>query len=129
MNMRRIFILLAVIVATATQGGKAAVPGVQHERTSGHGAIVRHEVSGRDTLRMHTELPTIRTRMLMSPWPVQIQQRGRHLCVESERTQLLPVYTVGGSFYTAIRLQRGTNWLGGLPRGTYIINHRRFTIG
>ncbi len=70
----------------------------------------------------------MRSRMLTTAQPVAITQRGRHLCVESTQRQLLPVYTSGGVFYTAFRLQKGMNWLNGLPRGTYIINNRRFTI-
>ena len=70
----------------------------------------------------------MRPRMMTSPLPVNIRQQGRQLCVQSRYNQLLPVYTEGGTFYTAFRLSKGTNWLSGLPKGTYLINNRKFTI-
>lgn len=74
------------------------------------------------------ELPDFRHRMITSPQPVEIRQQGRNLCVTSRYNQLLPVYTSGGLLYSSFRLNKGTNWLSGLPRGSYIINHKRFTI-
>lgn len=83
-----------------------------------------------DTLRHHSpiEVHDMRSRMMTSPRPVSIRQQGRLLCVESQVPQLLPIYTYNGTFYTAFRLTKGTNWLGGLPRGRYIINNRHFAI-
>ena len=84
-----------------------------------------------DTLRhRHTpiEIHDMHSRMMTSPQPVSIHQQGRLLRVESQVSQLLPVYTQNGTFYTAFRLTKGTNWLGGLPRGRYIINNRHFAI-
>ena len=66
--------------------------------------------------------------MMTSPLPVTIHQQGRHLCVQSRYNQLLPIYTESGVFYTAFRLSKGTNWLSGLPKGTYLINNRKFII-
>ncbi|MCR4993994.1 MAG: hypothetical protein K6A32_01220 [Bacteroidales bacterium] len=74
------------------------------------------------------ELPDIRHQMLTSPQPVEIRQQGRNLCVTSRYNQLLPVYTANGSLYSSFRINKGTNWLSGLPRGSYIINHQKYTI-
>ena len=74
------------------------------------------------------EFPDIRHRMMTSPQPVEIRQQGRNLCVTSGYNQLLPVYNASGSLYSSFRLSKGTNWLSGLPRGSYIINNKRFTI-
>ena len=74
------------------------------------------------------ELPDIRHRMMNSPQPVEIRQQGRSLCVTSRYNQLLPIYSASGSLYSSFRLSKGTNWLNGLPRGSYIINNRKFTI-
>lgn len=83
-----------------------------------------------DTLVHKTtaEVQGMHTRMVGSSLPVQIRQQGRQLCVQTRYNQLLPVYRADGSFYSAFRLSKGTNWLNGLPKGTYIINNRRFTI-
>ena len=74
------------------------------------------------------EFPDIRHRMMSSPQPVEIRQQGRNLCVTSRYNQLLPIYNASGSLYSSFRLSKGTNWLSGLPRGSYIINNKRFTI-
>lgn len=70
----------------------------------------------------------VHPRMMTSPLPVSIRQQGRQLCVQSRYNQLLPVYTENGTFYTAVRLSKGTNWISGLPKGSYLINNRKFTI-
>lgn len=70
----------------------------------------------------------VRGRMMSSPLPVTMRQQGRQICVQSRYNQLLPVYTENGTFYTAVRLSKGTNWITGLPKGTYLINNRKFTI-
>ncbi len=74
------------------------------------------------------ELPDIRHRMMTSPQPVEIRQQGRSLCVTSRYNQLLPIYSANGYLYSSFRLSKGTNWLSGLPRGSYIINNKKFTI-
>lgn len=117
----------AVSCAYKVRGGETQIHSLNTQKLHAtNDSLVRGH---KKTVASTRELPSVRTRMMMSPWPVEIQQRGRHLCVESDRSQLLPVYTGTGSFFTAFRLQRGTNWLGGLPRGTYIINHKQITIG
>lgn len=82
------------------------------------------------TLRLQdqNELPNMRHRMLTSAQPVEIRQQGRYLCVTSRHAQLLPVYSSSGTLYSSFRLSKGTNWLNGLPRGSYFINNRKFTI-
>ena len=72
--------------------------------------------------------PEVQSRMMTSPLPVSLRQQGRQICVQSRYNQILPIYTEGGVFYTAFRLSKGTYWLSGLPKGTYFINNRKFTI-
>lgn len=136
MSLKRLSFQFLLVVSFFVAATSYALT-VQGGETQTHSMNTQKLQTTSDSIgRVHTktvsatsESPTVRSRMMMSPWPVEIQQRGRHLCVESGRSQLLPVYTGSGSFYTAFRLQRGTNWLGGLPRGTYIINHKQITIG
>lgn len=91
-----------------------------------------HGAEKRDTLRQHplsTEMSNFRLGgMMSSPLPVTIRQQGRQLCVTSRYNQLLPIYSDNGTYYSAFRLAKGTNWLTGLPRGRYIINHKRYVI-
>lgn len=76
-----------------------------------------------------TELTGVmQRRMVQSAFPVTVTMRGNAICVRSKYNQLLPVYTQNGVFYAAFRLTKGTNWLSGLPRGTYIINNQRVTV-
>lgn len=90
------------------------------------------QVERTDTLSrqpaLTTQNPEVQNRMMTSPLPVSIRQQGRQICVQSRYNQILPIYTEGGVFYTAFRLSKGTNWLSGLPKGTYYINNRKFTI-
>lgn len=74
------------------------------------------------------EVPQLRSHMMTSPLPVEIRQQGRQLCIKSQYNQMLPIYTASGTFYSSMRLIKGTNWLTGLPRGAYMINNRRYTI-
>ena len=99
---------------------------------------LRADVQQRDTLSRRAiphylptpavDLPNLRHRMMTSPAPVEIHQQGRHLCITSRYAQLLPVYNASGTLYSSFRLTKGTNWLSGLPRGSYFINNRKFTI-
>ena len=73
------------------------------------------------------ELPSSR-KMNTSAYPVQITVTGRVVQIQSDHNQLLPIYTHGGVLYLTARLNKGTNWLGGLPRGHYFINNRPITI-
>lgn len=112
-----------IFAATDSNSPAARIPARNIEPQSR--ARVQHSS---DTLSVNTEVHDIRSRMMTSPQPVNIHQQGRLLRVESQAIQLLPIYTQNGTFYTAFRLTKGTNWLGGLPRGRYIINNRHFSI-
>lgn len=73
------------------------------------------------------EIPTSQ-KMSTSAFPVQITVTGRVVQIQSDHNQLLPIYTKNGVLYLTARLNKGTNWLGGLPRGLYFINNRPITI-
>jgi hypothetical protein len=75
----------------------------------------------------NAEMPISR-KMSTSAYPVQITVVGRAVQVQSDRGQLLPIYNQNGILYLTARLNKGTNWLGGLPRGRYFINNRPITI-
>lgn len=70
----------------------------------------------------------IRQRMSTSAFPIQMHISGRSIRVVSDHKQILPIYTQSGAFYMAMRLNKGTNWLTGLPRGHYFINNRPIRI-
>ena len=80
------------------------------------------------TMERRVEMPHLRMPMMTSALPVEIRQQGRQLCIKSRYNQLLPIYTASGMLYSSMRLNKGTNWLTGLPRGAYLINNRRYTI-
>lgn len=67
-------------------------------------------------------------RMSCSTFPVKIHTSGRAVQIQSDHNQILPIYTRAGAFYMAVRLNKGVNWLNGLPRGNYFINNRPITI-
>ena len=67
-------------------------------------------------------------KMMSSAFPVDIKLTGRALCIKSEYNQMLPVYSASGVLYMAMHLNKGTNWLNGLPKGHYFINSRPLTI-
>ena len=67
-------------------------------------------------------------RMSHSAYPVQISVVGNAVRVESPESQILPIYTHAGTFYLIVRLNKGTNWLNGLPKGRYFINNRLIAI-
>ena len=73
------------------------------------------------------EMPSSR-KMSTSAFPVQISVTGRVVQIQSNQNQLLPIYTHSGVLYLTARLNKGTNWLGGLPRGHYFINNTPITI-
>ncbi len=70
----------------------------------------------------------VRRRMSTSAYPVQLNVVGNAVRVQSPENQILPVYTANGSFYLFLRLNKGVNWLNGLPRGRYFINNRLLII-
>ena len=67
-------------------------------------------------------------RMSCSTFPVKIHTSGRAVQIQSDYSQILPIYTRTGAFFMAVRLNKGVNWLNGLPRGHYFINNRPITI-
>lgn len=67
-------------------------------------------------------------RMRSSAFPVQLIVRGRSVSIVSNHEQTLPIYTQMGTFYMAMHLSKGTNWLSGLPRGNYFINRQLITV-
>ena len=75
----------------------------------------------------NAEMPSSR-KMSMSAYPVKISIIGRGVQIQSDHNQLLPIYTHSGVLYLTARLNKGTNWLSGLPRGRYFINNRPITI-
>lgn len=81
-----------------------------------------------DVAKPHREIPINSRQMASSVFPVRMVVKGSALCVTSEYSQILPIYTRGGSFYMAMRLNKGLNWLNGLPRGRYLINYKQISI-
>lgn len=67
-------------------------------------------------------------KMSHSAYPVQMSVVGNAVRVESPENQILPIYTHTGTFYLIVRLNKGTNWLNGLPKGRYFINNRLIAI-
>lgn len=83
-----------------------------------------------DTLQQRTSSRDLRSdrRMSTSAYPVKIEVHGRAVMIHSDHVQLLPIYTRGGVLKMTLRLNKGTNWLNGLPRGNYFINNRPVAI-
>lgn len=83
-----------------------------------------------DTLQQRTSSKDLRggRRMSTSAYPVRIEVHGRAVMIHSDHVQLLPIYTRGGVLKMTLRLNKGTNWLSGLPRGNYFINNRPVAI-
>ena len=70
----------------------------------------------------------VQRKMSHSVHPVQLHVVGSSVRVQSTEPQILPIYTDNGAFYLIVRLNKGTNWLNGLPEGRYFINGRLITI-
>jgi hypothetical protein len=70
----------------------------------------------------------VRGRMSHSAYPVVVDVVGNAVKVDSPENQVLPIYTHSGTFYLIVRLNKGTNWLNGLPKGKYFVNSRLLTI-
>ena len=89
-------------------------------------------VFGQDSISYHRRKPykeqPVRARMSHSAYPVVLHVVGNVVRVDSPERQILPIYTQNGSFYMIMRLNKGTNWLSGLPKGSYFINSRLITI-
>lgn len=94
-------------------------------------ADVKDNISTDSLSRAQTDLDynrTVKIKMASSAFPVQIEVKGRALCVKSSYRQVLPVYSRGGVFYGLFRINKGTNWINGLPRGAYFINNRKVVV-
>lgn len=83
-----------------------------------------------DTFLLPRSLQEFRVhrRMSTSAYPVRTYVEGKALRVQSNHSQILPIYNQDGTFYMAMRLNKGVNWLNGMPRGKYLINNRLVTI-
>lgn len=83
-----------------------------------------------DSMAVATPSPemTSSRKMSTSAYPVQIAITGRVVQIHSDRNQLLPIYTQNGVLYLTARLNKGKNWIGGLPAGRYFINNKPVTI-
>lgn len=97
------------------------------------GAAVRRKkpvVAKPDTVTLAEKMQDLGRsgRMSCSTFPVKISTSGRAVQVQSDHNQILPIYTRTGAFYMAVRLNKGVNWVNGLPRGHYFINNRPITI-
>ena len=69
-----------------------------------------------------------KNRCVSSTYPVEVKVRRSALLVTSKHSQMLPVYKSNGVFYGLFRLNKGTNWISGLPKGTYIINNSKVRV-
>lgn len=83
---------------------------------------------GRINSSINTSEMQMTGRMHSSAFPVQMEVRGRNVSIVSRHEQTLPIYTQTGTFYMAMHLSKGTNWLSGLPRGSYFINKKLVTV-
>ena len=70
----------------------------------------------------------LRNKMSLSAYPVQLRLVGSAVCVQSPERQILPIYNETGAFYLIMRLNKGTNWINGLPTGRYFINKKLISI-
>ena len=86
------------------------------------GALRKRKVKAHrspDSLAVMATSPemTSTRKMSTSAFPVQISVIGRAVQIQSDHNQLLPIYTNNGVLYLTARLNKGKNWLGGLPKG------------
>lgn len=83
---------------------------------------------------IHTSAPKseythiFKTKKTSSPYPVKIETKGSALLVTSRHTQMLPIYKENGVFYGLFRIDKGTNWINGLPKGIYLINNYKVKV-
>ena len=78
------------------------------------------------TFSEHSHLYKIKR--VSSTYPIKIKMKGRSLLVTSQHVQMLPIYKDNGVCYGLFRFNKGTNWISGLPKGTYIINNAKITV-
>lgn len=114
-------ICLFAATLTASAGLLSATGFVQH--------TVSRAVSP-DTLSPRTRVTEmgVRHKMTTSLYPVHMQVSRRMVRIESDHPQILPIYRQNGTFFMVMRLNKGVNWLSGLPKGRYFINNRPIAI-
>ena len=83
-------------------------------------------VSKEVTFSEYTQI--YKTRRVSSTYPIKITLKGQSLLITSQHTQMLPVYKGNGVFYGLFRLNKGSNWISGLPKGIYIINNSKIRV-
>lgn len=105
---------------TATAGVLSATRAVHH--------VLGNTSTDTVSVRSRVGEMGVRHRMSTSLYPVQMQVMRGMVRIQSEHSQILPIYRQNGSFYMVMRLNKGVNWLNGLPRGRYFINNRPIAI-
>jgi len=116
-SIMRICLLLLVAILCWPAEGAARKRKVRVHRNPDSLAVVMLSPETSSSRKMNT-----------SAYPVQISVTGRAVQIQSDHNQILPIYTGNGVLYLIARLNKGSNWLGGLPRGRYFINNRPITI-
>lgn len=116
--------LLGVPLAALALTASAAIIGVDRLQKQ------RKKSVPADSIVVHTGNVEMgfRSKMSASVHPVEMAVERRSIRIQSEYSQLLPVYRQNGSFYMLVRLNKGVNWLNGLPAGKYYINNKQITI-
>ena len=100
---------LTAVCLTATAGVLSAARAVHH--------VVDHTATDTVSVRSRVGELGVRHKMSTSLYPVQMQVSRRMVRIQSEHSQILPIYRQNGSFYMVMRLNKGVNWLSGLPKG------------
>lgn len=121
-NMMKGILVILMLVGALLEVTAAAPASFQHktERTQRQDSTIRVPQKERDRV--------VSRKMSHSAYPVQMSVVGNAVRVESPESQILPIYTHTGTFYLIVRLNKGTNWLNGLPKGRYFINNRLIAI-
>ncbi len=118
---KKILSIVSFVLAVSASAGIHDVVGPQSHL---HGSAVP------DTLALHDRNSEFghRHKMNISVYPVQMTVARRSLRVYSDHNQILPIYRQNGTLYMAMRLNKGVNWVNGLPRGQYFINNKPIVI-
>lgn len=120
--LKRILTIL-MLVGALLDVSAVAPTGFFHKRKS---LRARQDSVSRNIIREGDR--TLRRKMSHSAYPVELKVVGNAVRVDSPDNQILPIYTHNGTFYLIMRLNKGTNWLNGLPKGRYFINNRLVII-
>ena len=111
-----IFILMLLCPLLHKQAGTLACAEGTNKTRVRKDSLITNNLQTTDQLEYH--------KMSHSAYPVQMKVIGKAMRVDSPERQILPVYSENGTFYLIMRLNKGTNWLNGLPIGKYFITHR-----